>query len=399
MTTVSFDTPLDLARMRHERHTRLVDALRAHGLDATLLLGESNVGYATGTRVPAADQARAIHRRPVALVTSDGEAPHVWTWCLEGAPDGLPPEHLHPGSSLESDAGARALLDTVSAWIPPGGTLGFDEATMPLRSAIRDSGRDFVDASPALGQAKLRKTPDELACIRRAQAINEAAIAAVAPLAHEGTTGTALTGRFLQLVLELGASRNNVDPIWQVMPQSIADGPFSATGGVVFPTVTTARPLRAAMWSGSTTGSRTRATCPTTGIRGSSDEAPDAKRRDQCRRWRDVVDATLASVRPGATARDLTRGATDAAGTGQSPWLPHLYLAHGTGTDSAEPPFVGTDLGPEFDETVVLEQGMVMVLEPVIWDDGRAGFRAEQIVAVTDDGWTSLSNLGWDGWE
>ena len=34
-----------------------------------------------------------------------------------------------------------------------------------------------------------------------------------------------------------------------------------------------------------------------------------------------------------------------------------------------------------------------MVLEPVIWDDGRGGFRAEQVVTVTDDGWRSLSEL------
>ena len=42
---------------------------------------------------------------------------------------------------------------------------------------------------------------------------------------------------------------------------------------------------------------------------------------------------------------------------------------------------------------------MVLVLEPVIWDDGHGGFRAEQIVAVTDDGYESLSTLTWDGWE
>ena len=59
---------------------------------------------------------------------------------------------------------------------------------------------------------------------------------------------------------------------------------------------------------------------------------------------------------------------------------------------------MGTDLGDAFDESVVLAPGMVLVLEPVIWDDGRGGFRAEQIVTVTDDGGESLSELTWDGW-
>ena len=47
----------------------------------------------------------------------------------------------------------------------------------------------------------------------------------------------------------------------------------------------------------------------------------------------------------------------------------------------------------------MLAPGMVLVFEPVIWDDGDGGFRAEQVIAVTQDGWTSLSNLTWDGWE
>ena len=33
------------------------------------------------------------------------------------------------------------------------------------------------------------------------------------------------------------------------------------------------------------------------------------------------------------------------------------------------------DLGPAFDETIVLEPGMVLVLEPVIWEDGEGGWR------------------------
>ena len=34
---------------------------------------------------------------------------------------------------------------------------------------------------------------------------------------------------------------------------------------------------------------------------------------------------------------------------------------------------------------------MVLVFEPVIWDDGRAGHRSEEIVAVTADGYVRLS--------
>jgi len=398
VTALAFDTELDLGRMRRERHGRLLDAMRDGGLDAVLLLGQSNVGYATGARVPAADQGRAMHRRAVALVTADGEPPHLWTWFPEGAPPELPAGNIHAGVSLESGAGARTLLDAVEAWIPPGGGLAVDEITMPLRAVMLDAGRSLVDAGPALGQAKARKTGDEIECVRRAQAINETAIADLAPAVRPGTPATTLTGMFLRRVLELGATWNNVDPIWQVMPSSIGDGPYSTTGGVVFPTVTTPRQLERGDVVWVDNGLAYMGYMSDYGHTWIVGDSPDARRRDQCRRWREVVAATLDATKPGASARDLTRAASSAAGGGR-PWLPHLYLAHGSGTESAEPPFVGTDLGDEFDETVVLAPGMVMVLEPVIWDDGDAGFRAEQVIAVTDDGWTSLSNLTWEGWE
>jgi Xaa-Pro aminopeptidase len=391
------DIAPDLARMRRERHARLVDAMRAQGADTLLLLGQSNVGYATGTRVPAADQARAIHRRTVALVTPDGEPPHVWTWFLEGASPDLPADHVHEGVTLEHDDGVAALLAAVEAIVPSAVPLAGDELTMPLRAALRERGRPVTDGVPPISAAKASKTADELACIRRAQAINEAAIAAIAPTVHAGTTGTDLTGAFLRHAFELGATANNVDPIWQVMPPSIAQGPATVTGGLVFPTVTTDRPFERGDLVFVDNGLAYEGYMSDYGHTWVVDAEPDARQRDQARRWRAVVDATLAATRAGATARDLTVAAEAEAGS--RAWLPHLYLAHGTGTDSAEPPFVGTDLGDAFDESVVLAPEMVMVLEPVIWDDGEDGFRAEQIVTVTDDGWQSLSELTWDGWE
>ncbi len=68
-----------------------------------------------------------------------------------------------------------------------------------------------------MGAAKVVKTADEIECIRRAQAINEAAIADVEPMVQPGIKATDLSGRLLHSLFELGASSNTVDPIWQVM--------------------------------------------------------------------------------------------------------------------------------------------------------------------------------------
>ena len=64
--------------------------------------------------------------------------------------------------------------------------------------------------------------------------------------------------------------------------------------------------------------------------------------------------------------------------------------AHGIGIESAEMPLIGTALGEAFDDAFVLAPGMVIVLEPVVWVDGVGGYRAEEVVAVTDDGWQAL---------
>jgi Xaa-Pro aminopeptidase len=123
---------------------------------------------------------------------------------------------------------------------------------------------------------------------------------------------------------------------------------------------------------------------------------PTAAQRDQFRRWKAIVDAVLAVVRPGATGGDLTRAAVETNGSDRRPWLPHFYLAHGIGVDSAEPPFIGTDLGPDFDEAIVLSPGMVFVLEPIAWADGTGGYRGEEIVAVTESGYELLSDFHYE---
>jgi Xaa-Pro dipeptidase len=372
---------LDLARMRRDRHRKVVDALDDQGLVAAVLLGQQNIAYALGARAPATDAARAAHQRMVAIVTADGDAPHLFTRFPDGVPPELPADHVHGALSVEWAEGAAALLDVL-----PAGPIALDEYTMPLHAALR--GRDIDDAMTILGTSKVVKTPDELECIRRAQSINEEAMLDVAGLVVSGVCGTELSGVFLRRIFELGATANTVDPIWQVMPARVADGPYSVTGNVVFPTPTTGRQFAPGDVVWVDTGIDFHGYASDFGctfVVG----GPQARHRDQGARWRQIVDRCLDVLKPGATAGDLVRAAS--GDRERRPWLPHLYLAHGIGTNSAEMPLVGTDLGTAFDDALVLAPGMVLVFEPVVWDDGEGGFRAEEIVALTDDGYRYLS--------
>ena len=117
---------------------------------------------------------------------------------------------------------------------------------------------------------------------------------------------------------------------------------------------------------------------------------PNPRQEAQFRRWRGVVDAALEGSLPGVSALELGTAAHR-----RQQWdtaLDHTLLSRpGVGTESAEMPFIGTDFGDKFDDALIMQPGMVLVFEPGIWDEGAAGYRSEDIVAVTDSGWVKLS--------
>ena len=299
----------DRARMRAERHARLQRQLVDQGLDGLLLLGTSAVAYATGADAPACDSGRAALLRAVAVVVAGADHPHLFTPYPEGAPPELPPDHLHPAVLPDLDDGAEALATALRELFAGDATLGCDEVPHPLARAL--GGLRLVPAAGVLGPAKLCKTPDELACIRRAQHVNEQAMLDVQPLLRPGVTQTDLSARFLRRAIELGADSNGIDPIWQVMPRSLAEGPWTLHGDIAFPTASAPVPLADGdvVWvdSGVFVGGYA-SDFGRTWIVG-DDPTPTARQRAQFERWRAVVDAVLAVCKPGVTALELGREA------------------------------------------------------------------------------------------
>ncbi len=351
-----------------QAHPRVREQMAAAGLDVLVLCGENNVAYATGVVAPSREAGRAGALRSVAIVSADGVQ-----LCTP------PPLDLDEGI----DVLARAVADCP-------GTLAIDEyPSFGVRAALLP--RAPVDASALLAQAKFVKTPEEVERIRAAQRINEQAMDRVRPLAVPGARQTDLTAAFFRAIFEVGATGNTVDPVWDVVPASRAELSFSLTGDLPFPTPTTGRVLEAGDVMFNDTGIDFHGWASDFGRTWTIGTEPDARRRDQFARWQAVCDACERVIAPGATAADVARAATDANG-GTPPWFPHLYVAHGLGTDSAELPFCGTDLGPEIEDHVVFEPGTIIVLEPVIWDDGHGGYRAEEIVVVTDTGCERLTD-------
>jgi Xaa-Pro aminopeptidase len=380
----------DLARMRNDRFQRLQGQLDAQGVDGLVMLGSSSVAYATGAAEPAADGDTAALFGAVSVVVKGDTAPHLYTSYVDGVPGDLPGDHLHGPLFPDLDDGidqfARALADHFGHGV----RIGIDHQTHPILRAL--PGVDWVDAADVVSAAKLTKTPDEVACIRNAQLLNELAMVDALRILRPGVRQIDLSAAFLRRVFELGASANSIDPIWQVMAPTRALGPWTLHGDLAYPTVTTDRFLRdgdiiwvdaGINWQGYASD------YGRTWITG-FDPVPNTKQQAQFRRWRSVVDAALDILKPGVSALQLGKVAIE-ANDGVRPWIDHFYLAHGIGTDSAEMPLIGTDLGEQFDERLIMQPGMVAVFEPVIWEEGASGYRSEDIVAVTDTGWIKLS--------
>jgi Xaa-Pro dipeptidase len=379
--------PIDAGRMHRQRHARLQAELARQGVEAALLLHGPNVAYATGEEVRGVDVSYATFERPVALVVAGEDRPHLLA-CHDHQTFDV---ERHPAASPELDEGADDLARLLAEVVGPlaGRRVAIDEQTgAMLRAGVLD-GADVTDAAHLVGAAKLTKTDDELACIAEAQRRNEEAMAAIQGSAHLGATRSEVAGAFLARLVELGVESNLIDPIFQPMPRMVADGPRTTTTTVAFPTGVGDPAFGEGdlVWVDS--GIDHLGYASDFGRTWVVGRDPNAAERRLFERWRDVMVAVLEVLKPGATAGALCRAA-EAANGGDRPWLPHFYLAHGVGVESAEMPLVGTDLGPEFDDRLVMTPGMVLVLEPVVWDDGVGGYRAEEIVAVTRDGWRHL---------
>jgi len=392
----SSQVDVDFDRMRRERLLHLTEGLKRSGADGLVLLGPSNQEYA-GVRRPCSDAMRIYYEPVVVVLNADGDL-HVWTPFPEDVPPEVPTERVHRELDVEFPEGVDALGAALQSQFGPTPRLAIDEWTAPLLERLCDRRFTWVDGNRVTGPARLRKTPDEVACLREAQRINEVAILDARAALRPGVRQTDLSAVFFRRAFELGATASCVDPIWNLTPRDRASQSPTLHGEVGFPIASADRFLREGdlvlcdtglVWEGYHSDFGATWIC-------SDDPKPGAKLRDCFRRWRDVMACIYDSVRPGRTAADVVR---DVTALEPHYKLEHFYLAHGVGCDAAEAPFVGTDRSLDLDDAVALQSGMTIVFEPVIWEDGVGGYRAEELVLVTDSGCERLSAHGYAPFE
>jgi Xaa-Pro dipeptidase len=392
------ETP-DLARMRRETGARLRSAMAERGVDAMILLGNNAVVYATGTSWPLGDAGLSYVERPVAVVVAGDEWPHLFLPFREGASleSDLPVDHLHGPVYLEFDEGVEHFARLLADLIPAGARVAVDECTGAMsraRKLLFPNGAP-TDANAVVSAAKAIKTQDELSCMRTAIRITDEAMVEVHKALAPGIRQIDLSASFVRRAFELGATANMLEPIWQVMPPSKAEGVWTTHGDLALPLLSTERELAEGdvLWTDVSIAYH--GYCSDFGRTWIVGRDPSPRQQAQFDKWFEIMTAVLDVAKAGVTAADLGRAATKANG-GSKPWLPHFYLGHGIGVNAAEMPMIGTDLGDEFDEKFVLQSGMVLVLEPVVWEDGTGGYRSEEVLVITEDGWIKLTDYPYD---
>jgi Xaa-Pro aminopeptidase/Xaa-Pro dipeptidase len=239
-----------------------------------------------------------------------------------------------------------------------------------------------VDGDAAMQAARRVKTVEELAVIEEATAIAEAVTATAEAHVAAGVRECEVAAEAMRTLYRLGGEYPHVTTPFVASgermspPTRLATDKLIREGDLVFIDI-------GAMWNGYFGDIGRTVVCGT----------PSA---EQCRIYRTVweaLEAGIAAMRPGVANVEVAAAIRSRAEHhGLADHFLSLFIGHGIGCGSNEPPYVGEDIPGA--AAVVLEPGMVFALEPLIWVPGvvgGGGVRLEDMVVVTDDGARRIS--------
>ncbi len=113
---------------------------------------------------------------------------------------------------------------------------------------------------------------------------------------------------------------------------------------------------------------------------------PTRRQREFYETIKQVQEATCKAVRPGIPVSEVDRVAEERiTELGYREYMLHR-TGHGLGLEVHEPPSIGPG------EDIVLQEGMVLAIEPGIYDFSIGAFRIEDNIVVTSEGFEYLSN-------
>jgi Xaa-Pro aminopeptidase len=358
----------DPALYPSERLTKVVEAVRARGLDVLLLTPGPDLRYVTGY------DAKQLERLTCLAVPADRDpfllVPALELKAAQASPAGALnleivtwEETEHPFAMIKSAVGdPRSVALSDRMW-----------ALHVLQFSGVFPGAEQRLASTVLSPLRIRKSAAEVAALKAAGEAIDRVHAQVPGWLKPGTTERQVGAKIAEAILAeghvqvdfviVGSGPNAASPHHEVSDRVIADG------DVVVVDI------------GGTMPSGYCSDCTRTYAMG---HAPDDFTKYYGVLY-DAQEAATVSVRPGVTAESVDRTAreiiTDA---GYGEWFIHR-TGHGIGLESHEDPYIVEG------NTIPLEPGMAFSIEPGIYP-GPHGARIEDIVVCAEDGYQRLNN-------
>jgi Xaa-Pro aminopeptidase len=231
---------------------------------------------------------------------------------------------------------------------------------------------EHIDLLPCTGfveNLRLYKDPGEIALLRRSCAVNHAVMARLPDILHPGITELEAAWEIEKLFREFGASELSFPSIVAVdenaaLPHAVPGAKAATDKSLVLVDV----------------GGRLEGYCSDQTRTFWVGDAPSDRFRSTLDMVREAQDAALAALRPGLSYRDAYLLAKNAfAAHGVDAAFTHS-LGHGIGLETHEAP----SLSPYAEGR--LSPGMVVTVEPGLYDPAWGGVRWEYMVLVTEDG-------------
>jgi len=288
-----------------------------------------------------------------------------------GAPLSPAEERLQAlrASCPHSPSAEEALLAVLREAGADAGAVGVDEQGMAPATwrtlAQRLPGATLVEAGTMLADIRRVKTPDEIALIREATAINERAAARAFAAVREGIPERALEEVFRSEIARAGS----VPGHWETTVGSRSSGSFHAGP----------YPVRPGNLIRSDSSCRLRGYWSDIGrTRVLGVSRPEHRRTYEALQIGQA--ATVKAVRPGVRVGDLFAVAVDTIRRAGLPEYRRHHVGHGIGLEMYEAPLLaeGSDAR--------LEAGMVVNVETPYYESGFGGFQVEDTVLVTETG-------------
>ena len=236
-------------------------------------------------------------------------------------------------------------------------------------------GYQLLPCDTALLTARAIKTEDEIALIQKSQQINEIALQKTIAQASHGMTERELCAEYSYQLLKAGADGYSFDPIvaggiYTAQPHhKVSDYVIEKNDPILFDVGGKYKGYCSDMTRTICLGDHT---------------------KEMCDLYQLVLDAqlyTLSKLRAGMTCHEADSLAREHfAANGMDQYFGHS-LGHGVGIDIHEDPRVGKGCD------VVLQENMVVTVEPGLYVDGVGGVRIEDMVVITADGIRNLTSF------